>query len=199
VSVSSGFKDEFDKAMFGDNKINWLKNYERSLDKLQSKAEKVFLICDRDDLPISLLGTPKCPFLPKTKNFTPKKPTNKKKEKSNILSKTALLSWRRREIKHYLLSFTSLGHDCTKINNLLLEDNRLYQNVNGDLDIHGEFNDFLARLESKHVKGLIDSHVNVEGKGFCVSKAQAYVNTMPKEEISEDIVNMYNYLVGENE
>jgi len=29
--------------------------------------------------------------------------------------------------------------------------------------------------------------------------AKTYIDTIPKEEISEDIVNMYNYLVGENE
>ncbi|MBU1013189.1 MAG: ATP-binding protein [Bacteroidetes bacterium] len=200
VSVSSGYRDDCGNInMFGDNKINWLKNYERALEKLQSKAEKVFMICDRDDFPISLLGTPKCRFLPKIKNFTPKNPKNKKKEKSNILSETALLAWRRREIKHYLLSFTSLGDDCTKINEHLLEANRLKQNVNGDVDIRGKFNDSLARLKSKPIKELVDSRINVDGEGFCIRKAQTYVNTMPKEEISDDIIYMYNYLVGENE
>lgn len=197
ISVSSGFKDDFDKSCFGDNKINWLKNYERALNKLNSKTEKVFLICDRDDLPLSLLGTAKAPFLPKTKNFTPK--ISKKKENSKSLSETALLAWRRREIKHYLLSHTALGEGCSEINKLLLEASKLRKDNNGDLDTNGDFNDDLAKLKSKPIKSIVDSHINVPNVGFCIDKAKAYIDIIPDNEISEDIVEMYKLLVGINE
>jgi hypothetical protein len=49
------------------------------------------------------------------------------------------------------------------------------------------------------VKAIIDPYINVEGEGFCIEKTKAYISGMNKEEISEDIVTMYNYLVGENE
>jgi ABC-type cobalamin/Fe3+-siderophores transport system ATPase subunit len=199
ISVSSGFKDDFDKSCFGDNKINWLKNYERVLTKLDSKTERVFLICDRDDLPISLLGTAKAPFLPKTKNFIPKTLKQKKKENSKVLSVTALLSWRRREIKHYLISNTALGEDCVEINKLLLDVNKLKKNDNGDFDRNGSFNNDLAKLKSKSIKSIVDSHVNIDGEGFCVDKTKSYIDKIPVTEISDDIVNMYNYLVANNE
>ncbi|EHH0804550.1 ATP-binding protein, partial [Vibrio vulnificus] len=57
LSISSGFVEGQDKNTFGDNKINWLKNYERflttlkTLKKLKAKTERVFMICDADEYP----------------------------------------------------------------------------------------------------------------------------------------------------
>jgi hypothetical protein len=64
---------------------------------------------------------------------------------------------------------------------------------------NGDFNNSLAKLSSKLVKGVIDPFVNIDGKGFCIEKTQNFVSRIPKEEISEDIVNMYKYLVATNE
>lgn len=199
VGIASGFKDDADKNTFGENKINWLKNFERALVHLKSEAEKVFLICDRDDLPISLIGTNNNPFLPKTKNFTPKNTKDRKKANSTSLSATAHLTWRRREIKHYLLSFSALGESCTQINKLLLDPNKLSQNINGDLTTDMKFNDSLAKLNSETVKAILEPHIDVEAEGFSINLAEIFVQKMPKEEISDDIVKMYNYLIGENE
>ncbi|MCQ8879697.1 hypothetical protein NQT69_16985 [Pseudoalteromonas shioyasakiensis] len=85
------------------------------------------------------------------------------------------------------------------INSRLHPHEQLKVNKNGDLDEGGNFNDSLAKLSSELVKGVIDPFVNIEGKGFCIEKTQNFVSRMPKEEISEDIVNMYKYLVATNE
>lgn len=119
LSISSGFVEGQDKNTFGDNKINWLKNYERflttlkTLKKLKAKTERVFMICDADEYPNNLIGTTENPFLVKGHSFKPteppkpsKKNTKQKTSKdSKPLKKVALLSWKRREIKHYLLSY----------------------------------------------------------------------------------------------
>jgi ABC-type cobalamin/Fe3+-siderophores transport system ATPase subunit len=189
ISIPSGFPDGHDRNMFGLDKINWYKNYSNVLRNFQSKIEKVFLICDRDEFPISFIGKVGCNFTIKGHDFKPHK----------SLPKAELLSWRRREIKHYLLSFTALNGECSDINKYLIEPCKLKPNDNGDLGIDDKFNNDLAKFKSSTVKNIIDKHVNAANKGFCIEKTKAYVNTMPKEEISEDIVNMYEYLVANNE
>lgn len=189
VGVHSGFPDGHDNNMFGSNKIRWLHNYANSLAKLDSKIQNAFLICDRDDFSYNLIGTRRNPFIVKGHNFKPHK----------NLPNSYLLSWKRREIKHYLLSYTALGQECDKINRHYVEGWHLKANENGDNGIEGEFNHSLAKHPSKPVKELVEPYINIDGKGFCVEKAQAYINQIPRAEISEDIINMYNYLVGNHE
>jgi hypothetical protein len=216
LSVSSGFVEGQDKNTFGDNKINWLKSYEsflttlKTLNKLKAKTKRVFLICDADEYPNNLIGTTKNPFLVKGHTFKPTDPPkepkkiSKQDQKENVkdpkpLSKIALLSWKRREIKHYLLSYTALGNKCDEINRHYAEDCHLKAGGNADIGIDGKFNGNLAKHPSNSVKTLVDPYVNVDGQGFCIEKAYIYVNKIPPEEISDDIVNMYKYLVANNE
>jgi ABC-type cobalamin/Fe3+-siderophores transport system ATPase subunit len=200
LSVSSGYKEEYEKKRFADNKIIWLSNFENHYKYLDCRTRNVFMICDRDDYPISLIGNPRNSLIvQKHENFKPKKAANERKEGSKSLANTSLLSWRRREIKHYLLSFTALKEKCVGINGKLHPHEKLNANNNGDLDSDGKFNGSLAKLNSKLVKSVIDPFINVDGIGFCVKKTQGYVDLMPSDEISEDIVGIYNYLVATNE
>lgn len=195
LSVSSGYKEEYEKKKFADNKITWLKNFENHYKYLSCDTKNVFMICDRDDYPINLIGAYNKPLIVnKHEDFTPKKEKNKKKENSKSLSSTSLLSWRRREIKHYLLSATALKDLCVKINIKLHLHEQLKANNNGDLDDNGNFNDSLAKLSSQLVKGIIDPFVNKDS--FCIERTQEFVSRIPREEISDDIADMYNYLVG---
>lgn len=200
LSVSSGYKEEYEKKKFADSKITWLSNFENHFKYLDCCTKNVFMICDRDDYPINLIGTPKMPLIVnKHENFIAKKINNKKKENSKSLSSTSLLSWRRREIKHYLLSHTALKDKVVDINKKLHPHEQLKANNNGDQDDDGKFNNSLAKLSSDLVKRIIDPLVNINEKGFSLEKTQEFVNTIPKDEISEDIVYMYNYLVTINE
>jgi hypothetical protein len=54
-------------------------------------------------------------------------------------------------------------------------------------------NDEIRRLK---VKDVIDPLINEEGVGLCMEKLQAYIDLIPSDEISEDIENMYNYIVS---
>lgn len=205
LSISSGFVEGQDKNTFGDNKINWLKNYERflttlkTLKKLKAKTERVFMICDADEYPNNLIGTAENPFLVKGHSFKPTEPPKPSKQKTakdpKPLKKVALLSWKRREIKHYLLSYTALGTACDEINRYYAEDCHLKVGKNGDVGIDGKFNSYLAKHPSSSVKKIVDPYINVDGKGFCIEEAQKYISKIIPEEISDDIVDMYNYLV----
>jgi ABC-type cobalamin/Fe3+-siderophores transport system ATPase subunit len=200
LSVSSGYKEEYEKKKFADNKIIWLSNFENHYKYLDCSTRNVFMICDRDDYPINLIGTSKNSLIVKKHElFKPKKAKNKKKQNSNSLSSTSLLSWKRREIKHYLLSHTALKDLRENFNSKLHPHEQLKANNNADKEDNGDFNDSLAKLSSELVKDIIDPFVNIDGKGFCVEKTQDFVSRIPKEEISDDIVEMYNYLMTINE
>jgi hypothetical protein len=38
--------------------------------------------------------------------------------------------------------------------------------------------------------------INTEGIGLDFDKLQAYIDLIPEDEISEDITNMYNFIIG---
>ena len=51
----------------------------------------------------------------------------------------------------------------------------------------------IRRLNAKDV---IDPLINTEGVGLDTGKLQAYIALIPPDEISEDITNMYSFIIG---
>lgn len=168
---------------FGKGKIDWL----HGLSKIESPlvTTQIFLICDRDEAAldwnaangVQVNGQVYRELLnaiqwPRGTNVSP-----------------YLLAWKRREIKNYLLSHTALSHHnvLAAINNPdIAQRNHLQPNNPGD-------NDDIRRLNAKDV---IDPLINTEGVGQDVAKLQAYIDLIPSDEISEDITNMYNFIIG---
>ncbi|EPR5024750.1 AAA family ATPase [Vibrio fluvialis] len=189
IKQESGF--EKDTQVFGHAKIKRLDNFVGYLEGHLHNTKNVYLICDRDEYLLNNIGTEKCKLLVQN-NGTRK--FNKNKLTSH------LLSWKRREIKHYLVSPTALSNTVDDLNEIfdLGRKTGLSKGNPGDYDTNGKYNDKLASIESNLVKDLVDPYVKDE-VGFCSNKTQAFVNRIPKEEISEDIVEMYNYLVKTNE
>ncbi|WP_288368440.1 AAA family ATPase [uncultured Alcanivorax sp.] len=166
---------------FGKGKIDWL----HGLSKIESAliTTKIFMICDRDEAALNwnaangvqvngyreLLSDIRWP---KGMRVTP-----------------YLLAWKRREIKNYLLSCTALEHHnlLGQINNGdIAQRNHLQPNNPGD-------NDDIRRL---NVKNIINPLINTDGEGLDPAKLQAYIDLIPPAEISEDITNMYNFIIG---
>ncbi|MFQ2019179.1 AAA family ATPase [Aeromonas veronii] len=197
IAKSSSYSAAGDN--FGASKIKWLHELRDMKDYIRAcKAEKhgkatalhaqkatnVFLVCDRDELPeanIHRQGV-KVVGVDYTEKFDLGLPCP---ERINC----HLLTWKRREIKNYLLSHTALLHHgvLAKINNEnIAQNNYLKENNPGD-------NNDIRRLNAKSV---IDPIVNTEGVGLDIDKLQAYINLIPPTEISEDITNMYNYIFG---
>jgi hypothetical protein len=190
IKCPSGFEGETGEE-FAYKKSCWLNNFTEYLAGHNHATKNIFLICDRDELPLKNIGTGKCDLLVTGSNFGVKK--------INESLKSHVLSWKRREVKHYLLSYTALGEKVNIINGRLAEGNQLSKRDAGDYDISGEYNIQLSQITSETVKNVVKDYIDVEDQGFCIEKAQAYINTIHEDEISEDIANMYNYLGSASE
>jgi ABC-type Mn2+/Zn2+ transport system ATPase subunit len=198
IAKSSGYSAAADS--FAASKISWvqdlrdMKEYFRvckaekyGIDKAlhSRKFTNVFLVCDRDELPKANISTKNgvevvgVDYPEKLDLYLPCP------ERIN----TYLLTWKRREIKNYLLSYTALSHKNVlgQVNNEnIAQRNHLQLNTPGD-------NDDIRRLNAKPV---IDPLINTSGIGLDIKELQKYIDLIPPEEISEDITNMYNFIIG---
>lgn len=198
IAKSSGYNAAGDK--FAASKIKWLYELRDMKDYIRAcKAEKhgkmhalhnhkvttIFLVCDRDELPDANIHNQsgvKVVGIDFPDKFNLELPCP---ERINI----HLLTWKRREIKNYLLSHTALLHhgilEQINSNELLRAPCYLQPNNPGD-------NDDIRRLNAKSV---IDPLINSEGIGLDIDKLQTYINLIPSDEISDDITNMYNFII----
>ncbi|MCP8900046.1 AAA family ATPase [Gilvimarinus xylanilyticus] len=171
-----------DAERLGQAKVDWVKGLGAS--ESQLNTTRIFLICDRDEANpnwqqngVELAGKPYKDLL-KTIRWP-----------NGFNTKTYLLAWKRREIKNYLLSYTALEHFgvLEHINgaNIAAIDH-LKAGDSGD-------NNSIRRVNAK---ATIDPLINSDGEGLDPGKLQAYIDLMPPEEISEDITNMYNFIIG---
>lgn len=168
---------------FGKGKIDWL----NGLSKIESPivTTKIFLICDRDEAALEWNVNDGVQVNGQTYHNLLKAISWPRG--TNVLP--YLLAWKRREIKNYLLSHTALSHYgvLDQINNGdIAQSNHLQPNNPAD-------NNDIRRLNAKDV---INPLINTEGVGLDPDKLQAYIALIPPEEISEDITNMYNFIIG---
>ena len=168
---------------FGKGKIDWL----HGLSKIESPlvTTKIFLICDRDEAALDWNATNGV----QVNGQVYRDLLSAIQWPRGINVSPYLLAWKRREIKNYLLSHTALAHynRLGQINNGdIAQRNHLQLNNPGD-------NDDIRRLNAKDV---IDPLINTEGLGLDIGKLQAYIDLIPPDEISEDITNMYSFIIG---
>lgn len=214
VKVSSGWNTH--NCTFAESKLLWVENFNKFCEGLDIKTSNIYLICDRDNLPLDGIGTDASPLI-----VQGIKASNGKGIRTNILS------WRRREIKHYLLSYTALG-DCVPVinNHKLPETAHLRQGYSGDylLEPYGgqyrpiiekiirsekktvteidqmAFNNYLATLSSDFIKAILSpfiENIEVEPYGLDKDLLLTYISRIEPDEISEDIANMYNFIFGD--
>lgn len=197
---------------FAESKLGWVNNFISFCDGQEIKTKNIYLLCDRDNLPLDGIGTEENPHIVQGVKVS---------TKSNIKINT--LAWRRREIKHYLLSYTALGEHIAVINNNNLPGSaHLRKHQNGDYllgmkqgrylpllqnkmnkdgtQTEGKiYNDSLALLRSDFVKSVMSpftENLDEEPYGFNKKLTLDFISTIPPEEISEDITNMYNFIIG---
>lgn len=167
---------------FGKAKIQWTENLSHV--ECTLATSQIFLICDRDEAPLSIdptSGVKVCgaKYRDQIRNISWPNGHN-----VNV----HLLSWRRREIKNYLLSFSALSHHnvLNEINNdTLAAAHHLQENDPCDND----------GIRDLNVKSTVNPFINRDGHGLCLEKLQTYIDLIPPEEVSEDIENMYNFIV----
>lgn len=191
VKQTSDYGDATKK--FAESKLKRLENFTSYLEGHSHIIKNVYLLCDRDEFLLDSIGTNKCQLLVQGDSI--------KKFNGGKLT-SHLLSWKRREIKHYLLSATALGEENIDSINDRLDlgpQSKLCVGSSGDYKTDKKYNRQLAYLDSSLVKDILHTYINIENQGFCIEKTKGYIKRMPKEEISEDIENLYNYLVTNNE
>ncbi|MBX2849820.1 MAG: ATP-binding protein [Acidiferrobacterales bacterium] len=193
IAVKQESSYQANTETFAKSKLNRLQAFADYLQGHAHNTKNVYLICDRDELQLPSIGTERCSLLVQGDNSI------KKFNQDRLTSH--LLSWKRREIKHYLLSATALNQEVGAINEDLDLGNRskLIAGSSCDYKTDGAYNDRIASLKSEEVKEIVNPYINIDGQGFCIKKTKKYISRMQKEEISEDIETMYNYLVGRND
>ncbi len=168
---------------FGKGKIDWL----HGLSKIESPliTTKIFMICDRDEAALDWNGANGV----QVNGQIYRNLLNTIRWPQNMRVTPYLLAWKRREIKNYLVSYSALEHHnlLDQINNGdIAQCNHLQLNNPGD-------NDDIRRL---NVKNVINPLINSNGDGLDLERLQAYIDLIPPAEISEDITNMYNFIIG---
>lgn len=166
---------------FGKAKIDWVDSL---LNFNHRDGKKIFIICDKDNAEINFHDNGVSVLV---KNRTIDKYKNKRIFRNIDLH---LLAWKRREIKNYLLSFLAL-FSCGLID-LINNDTiagRDYLKEGQPAD-----NDSIRKL---NVKAIVTTLIDTAGVGLDLYRLNQYIDMIPSSEISEDIENMYNFIVGE--
>jgi len=168
---------------FGKRKIHWVEAFAGRSLEWQMHTKNIFLICDRDNLPLTDINRED---KVRVNGINPQ-PSHWSGRNS---PRVHLLSWRHREIENYLLSFTGLSNyprgDLDAVNYELPEPRRLSERGLPD-------NDAIRDLDAKQFIHPIVKPV----QGLCLDALNEYVTLIPPEEISEDIENMYRYIVSQ--
>lgn len=204
ISVPSGW--DMHTSKFANSKMKWLESFFSYIDGSSPKTDNIYLICDRDNLPLDSID-----------NETLELKGGKDFIKSSINKsalKASLMVWRRREVKHYLLSFSALKHHglLEKINNDLLGlASHLHKNMTGDeqclvnnlgqkipiltrhIPEETDYNNGLALLSSEKVKNILGPLIE-NSDGMSIELLEKYIDLIPAEEISADIISMYEYI-----
>ncbi len=169
---TSGFNNNDD--LFGKGKLLFVKDFKDQLNGVDIKTKKFFLICDRDKLSKNSIDEELHVRI--HNDF-------KEVKKFNGIT-THLLSWNRLEIENYLLSITMLEKKgkLQDLKNRFPLINFIKKNTL----------DNIADIEEYDAKDLL--HPLYKSDGFDESQLNELISLIPKKEISDDIVKMYNFL-----
>jgi AAA15 family ATPase/GTPase len=214
VKISSGWNTH--NCNFAESKLLWVENFTKFCEGLDIKTKNIYLICDRDNLPLDGIGTDTSPLI-----------VQGIRASSGKEIQTSILAWRRREVKHYLLSYTALGNCVPVINNHKLpEAAHLRRGYTGDYLLESyegkyraiiekksrsgkktvteieqmAFNNYLATLPSEFIKTILSPFIeNLEGEPYGLDQnlLLGYIANIDPNEVSEDIANMYNFIFGD--
>jgi len=162
--------------IFGKSKLKYVVDFKEK--KLEGSITKIiFLICDRDKLPFNEINEDDL-SVNINANF------KKIRRFNNNQTYTYLHSWRMREIENYLLSKTMLSY-YERLDDLKSQ----LKQVNFDNLTVLDKSEDIRIYDAKEIL-----HPLYKAEGFDESKLDEIIDKIPKEEISEDIVKMYNFI-----
>jgi ABC-type cobalamin/Fe3+-siderophores transport system ATPase subunit len=173
INVSCGADNN--NEQFGNNKLLWLEYFLKVNKARDRLCKNIFMLCDKDSHPI--------PF---NQNGVQVTGNNSKRPIGN--NKFAyLLAWKRREIENYFISYSLLNrfHLIEAVNDVLLRGENLV--VGSKMD--------LGSIRDAQVKDIIKDLYS-DHDGINNEQRLEIIDLIPPEEISEDIENMYNFIVS---
>ncbi|MCV3377018.1 ATP-binding protein [Campylobacter sp. IFREMER_LSEM_CL2194] len=161
----------------GNKKLEWCKDYIKILENKHFNSKNIFIICDKDNYILSSIDN----------ELKPSGLKSLLKSLNDYANCFYLRVWKRREIENYLLSYTML--EKYNVLNLINNDN-LAKNDHIKKDDNLDNINSLKELDCKNIiQGLYS-----DDNGDDINKMRQVIFSIPKEEISEDIVTMFNFL-----
>ena len=185
IKCSAGFNSYADR--FGNSKLDWVDSLKKHHKEPFTKS--IFLICDRDNLSVNDVLD--------NGLVTDSEATGRRKRIQLKGNKYAyLMSWKRREIENYLLSHTMLSAHgkLEEINQNIAPVNQLQEGNPGDNDDVRNL-DVKTMLQPLYLKDGL-AFVPTDESGVDYNKLSAIIAEIPENEISNDIVNIYNFIKG---
>lgn len=181
----------FEKQLFGDNKIEFVKKIKEYSDIHNINLKNIFMICDNDDYGLSALNGIQCKV---TEKIAPH--MNEISSFNNNQTKSYLLSWRRREILHYMISYSMLK-EYSKLNELKIiapyvnSDDYIGNNFDSDANIK-----ITSKGNVKFIKQLMTKeNGDVDADNWTdYDKLKELISKIPEAEISDDITEMYKFI-----
>jgi len=169
-------KSNYDNANvhLGKSKLLFAQEFIKKHEGCDIQTKNIFLICDKDKFSIDLIR----------ENLGVNISDEFNDVKNCNCPTTHLKCWRRNEIENYLLSYT-----------MLEQKGKLYEfkNLIGDIALNsGDNFDTISEILKLETKELL--HPLYKASGFNEAHLDEIVELIPKNEISEDIVTMYNFL-----
>jgi ABC-type multidrug transport system ATPase subunit len=194
IKCSGGYDKDGDD--FGGSRKQWVKEFSKCSD---IATKEIFLICDRDVLPIGnmlSLNDPKAIRFPQSQIEIIGTP---KKNLPNFVSDKKfphLLSWRRREIENYLFTHTVLTSFSLfgQISQKLGEDGIPLPNQTMDRSDSIRDRDLKPLLASLLYKPKDETSYDIGRWDY--SNLRRVIDCIPATEVSDDIVNMYTFIVS---
>ncbi|QES92228.1 ATP-binding protein [Empedobacter brevis] len=187
IKCSSGYQNSSQR--FGNSKLDWVESFKREHSSPNTKT--IFLICDRDNLSAADIRDNGLVV-----NSAPAGRNNTINLRGAGNKTAYLMSWKRREIENYLLSFTLLSAHgkLDEINNHLAPVNQLVINNTCDNDDVRNL-DVKTMLQPLYLK---DGYATMptDESGVDYNKLSSIIAQIPESEISEDILNVYNFIIG---
>ena len=190
IKETSSYNSDF--QLFGNEKIEFTKNIKAYSLANTINLKNIFMICDLDEYAVSNIGlNHQCIVTDKLRPSI-----NEIQKFNNNETSSYLLSWKRREILHYMISCSMLKEynkikELKKIANYITEKKFINKNFDDDNNIKTA-----PKSKVKFIKQLMSKeNGDVDADNWTdYDKLKQIISKIPANEISEDIVKMYEFI-----
>ena len=190
IKETSSYNSDF--QLFGNEKIEFTKNIKTYSISNTINLKNIFMICDLDEYQITNINqNHQCVTTQKLKPYI-----DEIQKFNHNQTKAYLLSWKRREILHYMISYSML-----KEYNKLEELKNIANYIDGDEYINNNFDSdsnirTTSKANVKFIKQLMcKENGDVDADNWTdYDKLKQIISKIPANEISDDIVKMYEFI-----